>query len=168
MLQPRLTMSSKQCRVPCVRRVVVIAACASSLASSWCSFAILYATLNFREARRRLLTLYIANALGGSELNGHGARPRFVVVVQALPDSRQLRWIAVHAFSEPVSKRVVRLRALQFVYNGQSVRLGGNFKEANIVVEIYLWQAAGSPVHLPSGPVWHRWISYATRGASVR
>ena len=96
--------------------------------------ATLYECISFRAARRRLMDVYFANCLmvAGPEAAQTALRLRRLCV--CFPDPSALADMSRLAFTDLVRSRVQAFRDLNFVYNGQSVRLDGHFKKAKIVV----------------------------------
>ncbi|CAE8598795.1 unnamed protein product [Polarella glacialis] len=95
---------------------------------------ILYETLSFKPAQRRMLDLYMALLLVSmSPTSSHMVMLLFSVL-QYFPSAVALAHIARCAFSPLIKTRVRQLRKLQFVYNGQGLRLDGNVKRAKVIV----------------------------------
>lgn len=96
-------------------------------------FLVLYETLCFRAARRRLLDVFVANALAVAGKGACSSRLRLVSLLGAFPTAAQLQAIALKAFPELVRQQVRAMQSLQYVYNGQGIRLDGHWKKASII-----------------------------------
>ncbi len=101
---------------------------------------VLYETFNFREARRRLLDVLLANSLAALR-PGCSVALRLSVLVSVFPNPAQLASIALAAFPGPIAAKVRRQQELQYLYNGHGIRMDGQWKNAKTIVRY----AGGGP-----------------------